>query len=145
MKKNDFDIKKFLEKRQFNPQKQVTTKKEGIKRFAQYWRQHDLPTPLMQLLASKNIDMHTSILIEYDQDFPGGNTDEGIILTEEGKFFEFGVNLDLDRTRLITLELWEEVSHRYKINGGETEKKGVSKTFGFLALEVLRELNQNQE
>ena len=89
--------------------------------------------------------MNTSILIEYDQDFPGGNTDEGVILTKEGKFFEFCADLDLNRTKLITLESWEEVSHRYKINGGKTEKKGVSKTFGYLALEVLRELNQNQE
>ncbi|HAS44009.1 MAG TPA: hypothetical protein DCS93_26260 [Microscillaceae bacterium] len=141
MKKDDFDIKKFLGKRQFNVQEQVARKKQGIKRFAQYWRQHDLPAPLMQLLASKNIDINTSILIEYDQDYPGRNTDEGIILTEEGKFFEFEADLDPDRTRLITLELWEDVSHRYEING---RKKGIGKTFGFLALEVLKELNNKE-
>jgi len=138
MKKSDFDIERLKRKRQLNVQEQMALKKHSIKNFAQYWRENDLPIPLMQLLASKNIDMNTSILIEYDQDYPGRNTDEGIILTEEGKFFEFEADLDLDRTRLITLELWEDVSHRYEING---RKKGIGKTFGFLALEVLEELN----
>ncbi|OJJ18320.1 hypothetical protein BKI52_26235 [marine bacterium AO1-C] len=138
MKKNDFDIEKFIKKRQFNVQEQSLSKKQNINNFAQYWRQHELPAPLMQLFASKNIDMNTSILIEYDQDFPGGHTDEGIILTEGGKFYEFWADLDPDRTQLITLELWEEVTKRYEIN---EHKKGIGKTFGFLALEVLKELN----
>lgn len=138
MKKGDFDIKQFIRKRQLNVQEQVSSKKHGIRSRAQYWRAHDLPVPLIQLFESKNIDITTSIIIEYDQDFPGGSTDEGIILTQEGRFFEFWAELNQERTQLITLEYWEEVTKRYEI---KDHQKGIGKTFGLLALEVLKELN----
>jgi len=138
MKKSDFDIERLKRKRQLNVQEQIVLKKHSIKTFAQYWRQHDLPIPLMQLLASKNIDMNTSILIVYNHDFPGGYTDEGIIVTPKGRFLEFWIDLNEDRTQLIDLGRWKDITDEYEING---HKKGIGKTYGFLVLEVLEELN----
>lgn len=140
-RKTEFDIEKLSRKRQRNVQEQITLTKHGIKTQAQYWRQEGLPLPLIQLFETKGVDVKTSIVLWYDQDFPGSSTDEGLLLTEDGRFFEFDVDLNPERSQLVELYLWEDVSHRYEING---HKKGLGKTYGFLAMEVLQELNQER-
>ena len=80
-------------------------------------------------------------MIEYDQDYPGRSTDNGIILTKEGKFIEFDMDLNKERTELIELYIWKDITQRYEINA---KKKGIGKTYGYLAMEVLKELNQSE-
>ena len=78
-------------------------------------------------------------MLEYEQDFPGTSTDEGLILTGEGKFYEFDADLNNDKAELIELYSIVDVSGRFEI---EEHKKGIGKTYGFLAMEVLNELNK---
>ena len=34
----------------------------------------------------------TSIFLQYQQEVPGGNTDEGLVLTSTGEFYEFDID-----------------------------------------------------
>ena len=87
----------------------------------------------------KGIEIEKCIILDYEQDFPGISTDEGIVLTPEGIFYEFDVDLNAGRTGLIELYSLVDVSDRFEIS---EHKKGIGKTYGFLAMEVLKALNK---
>jgi hypothetical protein len=122
-----------------NVQEQLAKKKASILNEARYWREHGIPKPLEAFLNGKGIEISKSIMLDYEQDYPGISTDEGIVLTAEGIFYEFSVDLNPDRTELLEIDSFIDISDRFDIDG---QKKGVGKTYGFLALEVLQELNQ---
>lgn len=125
-------------KRRLNVQEQNLLSKEGILKVAKYWRMKGFPIALEVVFREKGIDLDTSIILDYEQNYPGRSTDEGILLTEEGIFYEFEADLNPDRTKLIELYAFLDVSNRFEIC---EHKKGIGKTYGFLAMEVLRELN----
>lgn len=139
MKHNiNLDTEKLKNQKQLNVQEQIAVKKERIIAEATYWRTNEIPSPLWSIFESKGIDVEKSIFLEYEQDFPGLSTDEGIILTPDGEFYQFEADLNSERTKLIELYLFQDVSERFEIS---EHKKGIGKTYGFLAMEVLKELN----
>ena len=133
------DIEKLKSKRQLNVQEQNALDKHKIISEALYWRKHGIPIGLKNALESKGVNTEKSVYLNYEQDFPGVSTDEGIVLTPEGRFFEFEMDLTRDRSRLLEFCLWEEKTQTIEISG---RKPGSGATWGFLALEVLSELNQ---
>jgi len=133
------DIEKLKNKRQLNVQEQNALDKYRIYREASYWRNSSIPVGLKSALEEKGIDTEKSIYLQYEQDFPGVNTDEGTVLTPEGRFYEFEMDLNTTRTEVVEFYLWEEITSRVEIN---EHKPGTGSTWGFLALEVISELNQ---
>ena len=138
-KRIETNIEKLKNQRRLNVKEQIALKKDSILKEAKYWRENGVPKPLIKVFNENGIEIEESIIIEYEQDFPGISTDEGIILTEKGKFYEFDADLNDDRTKLIELYSFVDVSDRFEI---EEHKKGIGKTYGFIAMEVLKELNK---
>ena len=133
------DIEKLKNKRQLNVQEQNALDKYRIYREASYWRNSGIPIGLKSALEDKGIDTNKSIYLQYEQDFPGLSTDEGTVLTPEGGFYEFEMDLNAKRTEVVEFYLWEEITSKVEIN---EHKPGTGSTWGFLALEVISELNQ---
>lgn len=106
--------------------------KHGILSEARYWRKNKIPIGLNQVFKEKGIEIIGSVLLEYDQYLPGCSTDQGIILTSSGEFIAFEVDLNEERTKVIELQTWKNVSKKYEV---VEHKKGIGKTYGFLALE----------
>ena len=140
-------IDKLKSQRRHNVQEQITLRKDQIMKSARYWRMQDLPLPLVNLMHHNEVNPRTSIFLEYDRDtdyhesLRNGSTDSGIILSEDGRFFQFDMDLNADRTQLERLNLWKDISDQYDIDG---QKKGIEKTDGFIALEVLTQLNDEK-
>lgn len=124
--------------RPLNVQEQIDIRKDNILSEAKYWREHGIPKILELLFKEKGIDINKSIVLEYKQDYPGISTDEGLLLTPEGEFYEFNIDLNSDRTEIVELYSIVNVSERYKVSEHE---KGIGKSFGYIAMEILIELN----
>jgi len=133
------DIEKLSKKRQLNVQEQNILTKHRILKEASFWRNNGIPKALSSIFREHGINTSKCILIDYEQDFPGISTDEGSVLTEDGKFYEFEADLNLERDETIELYRFEEITDTIEIN---KHKLGTGATEGFLALEVLGELNQ---
>jgi hypothetical protein len=133
------DIDKLSRKPQLNVQEQNALARHRIFTEASYWRQNGIPLGLQLALEEKGINTAQSIYLDYEQDFPGISTDEGIVLTPSGEFFEFEMDLDSSRTKLVEFWTWKNITPEIEING---HKAGTGATWGFLALQVLDELNR---
>ena len=129
-----------LKKRSWlNVQEQLIVKRDAILNEAKYWRQKGIPLPLEIVFKENGINIKECILLDYEQNFPGSSTDEGIVLTSKGHFYEFEADLNFDKSELIELYSFIDVTKKYEISA---HKKGIGKTYGFLAIEVLQELNR---
>ena len=133
------DIEKLKSKRQLNVQEQNVLEGHRIYSEADYWRTNGIPIGLQAALESKNVCIAKSVYLNYEQDFPGASTDEGTVLTPDQKFYLFEMDLTKDRSELVEFYLWEEITDKVAIN---SSKPGTGKTWGYLALQVLSELNQ---
>ncbi len=133
------DIEKLKNKRQLNVQEQNALHKHRIYQEASYWRNNGIPVGLSSALTGKGLDTDKSIFLQYEQDFPGISTDEGTVLTPEGRFFEFEIDLNTKRTEVVEFYRLEDVTSKIEIN---RHKPGTGSTWGFLALEVISELNR---
>lgn len=132
-------IKKLKKQRRHNTQEQMALMSERLRQEALHWRKNGLPGPLQQVMQARGIDLHQSIFFDYDQNLPGMETDVGIILTAAGKFYRFEVNLNAERTELVELSLFKDVSNQFALVNNQ---KGIPKTLGQLALDILKDLNQ---
>ena len=132
------DIEALKKKRQLNVQEQNALEKHYIMAAAKYWRKNPIPTAIINLCKSKGIDIDKSLLLRYSQDFPGCSTDFGVILTPEGKFIEFDMDLSNDREKIIEIYEWKDITNKTEIM---KSKPGTGSTWGYLALQVQTELN----
>ncbi len=132
------DIDRLKKKRQLNVQEQNALSEHGIEKEARYWREKGLPLALEELIENKGIESKKCILQNYEQDFPGCSTDEGIVISEDGRFFEFEADFSKDRTEIVKLYIWEEVTE--KVDTSE-RLKGAGNSTGYLVLKVLGKLN----
>lgn len=130
------DIENLKSKRQLNVQEQNALTECAILSEALYWRKNKLPMGLMKVIENREIDIRKSIILNYEQNFPGCSTDEGIIVTNDGRFIKFEMDLSDENDNLVELYLWDSIS--VEINAS---KKGTGATWGYLALKVLRKLN----
>ena len=133
------DIKKLKKQRQLNVQEQNALEKHRIYQEVLYWRENGIPLGLKKALEAKGVDTDRSIYLHYEQDFPGVSTDEGTVVTPEGEFFEFEMDLNESRSEVIDFYRWENITSKVLIN---EHNPGTGATWGFLALQVLVELNQ---
>lgn len=138
---NIMDIERLKKKKQLNVQEQNAMLKDKLLNEARHWRENGIPTGLESVLESKGIDCRTSIFLEYEQDFPGCSTDEGIVLTVDSHFFEFDIDLSSGRESLVEVYRFEDITEDYEIS---EHRPGTGATWGFLAIQVLSELNRCQ-
>ena len=136
---NIMDIDQLKKKRQLNVQEQNALLKDKLLNEAGHWRKNGIPPGLESILLAKWIDPNSSILLEYEQNFPGCSTDEGIILTKENRFFEFDIDLTSERENVIEVYRFEEITEDYEIS---EHRPGTGATWGYLAIQVLSELNR---
>jgi len=134
------DIEKLKKKRQLNVQEQNALLKHSIQQEAFYWRQKGIPEGLKKHLSDKGINFNECILLDYEQDFPGCSTDFGMVLTNKKQFFEFDLDLSSDRQKILKLYEWKDVTDKVEVNG---HKPGTGASWGYLAIEILDELNQS--
>ena len=132
------DIEKLKKKRQLNVQEQNALERHRIFIEASYWRENGIPVALEAALKNKGIDTKRSIYLEYEQDFPGISTDEGTVLTPEGQFYKFEMDLNVSRTEVVEFHVWENITSKVET---KERKPATGATWGFLALDVLAELN----
>lgn len=133
------DIERLKKKRQLNVQGQNALLKDKLLNEALYWRKNEIPIGLESILESKGIDSRTSIFLEYEQTIPGCSTDEGIVLTVDNHFFEFDIDLSSDRESLVEVYRFEDITEDYEIS---EHQPGTGATWGFLAIQVLSDLNR---
>lgn len=124
-------------KKQKNVQEQIQEIKNNIKLEAEFWRNNDLPEYVNEIFKQKNIDTKSSIIIDYDRFYPGMSSDFGILLTENNEFFRFEIDKNRDNVELIN---WENLTKEDKFIK-ENGIKGIGKSFGAIAIEVLNEVN----
>ena len=137
-KKTVTDVNRLKLQRRLNVQEQNILTKANLYSLALCWRASAFPTPILQLFEKNSIDINTSIVLKYNQNFPGLSSEVGTLLTINKQFFSFEVDLTNDKKELLELVSFQEVTHRFEIN---SQKKGIGKTYGFIAIEVLNELN----
>lgn len=133
------DISKLQNKRQLNVQEQNAVLKNSILCEAYYWRKNEIPEGLCKSMAERGIDSKKCLLLDYEQDYPGCSTDFGKVVAEDGRFYEFDIDMSTDRKKVIELYEWKEITNSIEINA---HKPGTGATWGYLALEVLSELNK---
>ncbi|MCW8875694.1 MAG: hypothetical protein OQK51_01440 [Kangiellaceae bacterium] len=133
------DIEQLKKKRQLNVQEQNALLENNILCGAKYWRENGIPLGLDAFLKTKGIDSSSSIFLNYEQDFPGCCTDDGIVLTGDNRFYEFQIDLSNDRKVVIDIGRFEEVTGEYTIS---SHQPGTGATWGYLAIKVLSELNK---
>jgi hypothetical protein len=102
-KPSETDIERLKNQRRHNVQEQNILTRNSIFIEAKYWREKGFPAALLRILEEKRINHKTCILIEYEQDYPGCSTDQGIVLTADGDFFEFDADFNESRTEVIEL------------------------------------------
>ena len=129
---------KLEKKRQLNVQEQNALDKHKIMAEAKYWRENPLPPALNKFFIEKGIDVNESILLGHEQDFPGCSTDFGTILTSEGKFIRFDMDLTKDREKINEIYEWQDITDKIPV---DKSKPGTGATLGYLALQVQQELN----
>ncbi|WP_020531063.1 hypothetical protein [Flexithrix dorotheae] len=148
----NFDIERLKRKSHLNVQEQIFLRKIRIKTTAEYWRKKGVPKCFSDFLAQKGINTEKMMVFAYNEDddyqfsYNDFNENEsrysdyGTILTEDKIFFDFEVEFNRDRTLLVKLNYLNDVTSNYEIS---QHKKGIGKTDGFLALEVLDEINNH--
>lgn len=132
------DVEKLLKKRQLNVQEQNALTEYNLFSIASYWRKNGLPEGLDKVFKSKGINSEKCIIVEYEQDFPGCSTDEGIVVTDNGRFIKFEMDLSENRDNLVELYIWDDITCKIEINRA---KRGTGSTWGYLVFKVLKTLN----
>ncbi len=99
-----------------------------------------MPIGLEKYLREK-INLDTSLIMDLELQFPGCSDAEGVAVTEDGQFFSFEVDLSADKKELKEEYEWIEVTADYEVCD---TKRGIGHTDGYIALTVLKELNDNK-
>jgi hypothetical protein len=138
----DMNMSKLSKKRQKNVQEQNTLTEASIRKSAVWFREsHDFPRTLIVLLEKKGINLETAILSWHDRMPFGGPSFafRGEWVTVDGRFFHYEVEMDKKEKAIERVEL-EEMTESTEVN---EHKRGNGKTYGFLCLKVLQELNNS--
>lgn len=122
-----------------NVQEQNADTKARIRAVAASFKDSPLNfTWLIELLQAQSIPLERGMLVSLAHvPEQSGEQYLGTWLTLEGRFFQFSVLVSRTDAEL-EIEEWQDVTARTTVNA---HLPGTGKSFGFLALEVLRESN----
>ena len=144
--KKPSDIDKLRRKRQLNVTEQNALARQCILEAAMWLRANidKVPTPVISFLRSKGVDLSEAIDVDFE-DMSAMGLDgffSGLVVTPSWSFWRWEVELNDERSELASVEEWRDVTSEYPIS---EHLPGVGKSFGFLCLDVLREVNATQQ
>ena len=125
-------------KRQKNVQEQTYLRKHSIKNTAVSFLAGKIPAGIKKMLSQKGFNSNNCALVSLSA-YPEccAHTFSGIIVTLSHQFIEFEVELNHNETEVAFVEKWMDITSQTEISD---HKRGIGKTFGALAIEVLNEV-----
>lgn len=104
---------------------------------------NEVPAPVLSFLRTQGLDLSQVIEVDFE-DMASVGLDGfycGLIVTQDPYFWRWGVELDETRSKVISVEEWRDVTSEYPIS---ERLPGTGKSFGFMCIDVLHELNATQ-
>ena len=144
--KQPLNIDKLRHKRQLNVAEQNALARQGIFEAAMWFRANidKVPTPVISFLRSKRVDLSEAIDVDFEDLSSVGLKGffSGLVVTPSRNFWRWEVELNDEGSELVSVEEWRDVTSRHPIS---EHLPGVGKSFGFLCLDVLHEVNSTQQ
>lgn len=135
------EIEVLKKKRQKNVQEQNAMDKHQIMECARDFRNNKcLPNALIDYFEEQGVDTNLSVLLWHDRMPCGGMTVpyRGEWLTPDFKFYSYEIFLDKSDSFVSDVDEWKDITEQVEIN---EHKPGTGKTYGFMCIEVLNEIN----
>ena len=124
--------------RHYSVQQQNTLTQAAIRQKAAWWRARPLPEALRQYAASHGVALGTSIMLDLRLAYPGMPAVYGKLLSADGHFIHFEMDLDDALRPLPGSVAWDDISARYE---PAARKRGTGVDYGLLCKKVLQEMN----
>lgn len=124
--------------KQYSVQQQDAQTLAAIKQTAAWWRARPLPDALRLCAASHGVALGTSIMLDLRLAYPGMPAVYGKLLSADGHFIHFQMDLDDDLRPLPGSVAWDDISARYD---PAARKSGTGVGYGLLCKKVLQDMN----
>lgn len=124
--------------KQYSVQQQNALTQAAIKQTAAWWRARPLPDALRQCAASHGVTLGTALMLDLRLAFPGKPAVYGKLLSADGHFIHFEMDLDEDLHPLPGSVRWQDISAGYQ---RAARRHGTGTDYGVLCKKVLQELN----
>lgn len=98
-----------------------------------------LPDALRQCAANHGVALGTALMLDLQLAYPGMPAVYGKLLSADGHFIHFEMDLDDDLRPLPGSVAWDDISASYDL--GRAHKRGTGMGYGLLCKKVLQELN----
>ncbi|KAB8053788.1 hypothetical protein GCN74_25000 [Janthinobacterium sp. FT14W] len=125
--------------KQYSVQQQNALALAAIKQTAAWWRARPVPEALRQCAASHGVALDAAIMLDLQLAFPGMPAVSGKLLSADGHFIHFEMDLDEALHPLPGSVAWDDISARYDL---AAHKRGTGVGYGVLCQKVLQELNR---
>ncbi|WP_215409264.1 hypothetical protein [Janthinobacterium sp. JC611] len=125
--------------KQYSVQQQIALTQAAIKKTAAWWRARPLPDALRQCAASHGVTLDAALVLDLQLAWPDMPAVYGKLLSPDGHFIHFEMDLDDDLRPLPGSVAWDDISARYDL-AAHKRSKGVR--YGELCKQVLQELNR---
>jgi hypothetical protein len=126
--------------KQYCVQQQNAITEAAIRLTAAWWRARPLPDALRQCAASHGVALGTALMLDLQLACPGMPAVYGKLLSTDGRFIHFEMDLDEDLRPMPGSVAWDDISARYDL---AAHKRGTGVGYGVLCKKVLQELNQD--
>ena len=124
--------------KQYSVQQQNALTLAAIKQTAAWWRARPLPDALRDCAASHGVALGAALMLDLRLAFPGMPAVYGRLLSADGHFIHFEMDLDDDLRPLPGSVQWQDISAAYL---RAAHKRGTGVAYGVLCQEVLQEMN----
>ncbi|MDX8122339.1 hypothetical protein SKZ59_11175 [Janthinobacterium sp. GMG2] len=124
--------------RQYSVQQQNAQTLAAIKQTAAWWRARPVPDALCQYAASHGVALSAALMLDLRLAYPGMPAVYGKLLSADGHFIHFEMDLDDALCPLPGSVAWDDISARYDL---AAHKRGTGVGYGELCKKVLQEMN----
>lgn len=125
--------------KQLSVQQQNAQALAAIRQTAAWWRALPLPDALRQCAASHGVMLDAAIMLDLQLACPGLPAIHGTLLSADGSFIRFEMDLDDALRPLPGSVAWQDISPAYD---QAAHKRGTGVGYGLLCKKVLQEMNQ---
>ncbi|MGK5052404.1 hypothetical protein [Janthinobacterium sp. RB2P8] len=125
--------------KQYCVQQQNALTLEAIRQTAAWWRARPLPDALRLCAASHGVALGTALMLELQLAWPGKPAVYGKLLSADGHFIHFEMDLDDALRPLPGSVAWDDISAGVDLTA---HKRGTGVGYGVLCKKVLQELNR---
>lgn len=124
--------------KQYCVQQQNALTLAAIRQTAVWWRARPLPDALCECAASHGVALEAAIMLDLQLAFPGMPAVYGKLLSADGHFIHFEMDLDDALRPLPGSVEWRDISASYDL---AEHKRGTGVGYGVLCKKVLQEMN----